>query len=212
MTERRNAGSEAIVDDLPIDDVIEIQGDVPPDEQDAVLSADEIEHERTLSQTELDHGMPAPDPTVSDPAARLDGLDVDDLRDGETDDPIAAAEEGLVYVPPIDPPVIADPEAEDGIAIAAGIAVSAESEPYDDDHRGTDLSFESDLTERIREALRADAATTAYADQLVIGTVGSTAVVRGVVLDVDDSDLIAEVVERVVGIDEVVDETVLEDG
>ncbi|HEV7603635.1 MAG TPA: hypothetical protein VGO15_01645, partial [Candidatus Limnocylindrales bacterium] len=62
--------------------------------------------------------------------------------------------------------------------------------------------------ERIREALRADSATSPFADELVIGVVGSTAIIRGVVDDVDDSDTIVAVVERVPGIDEVRDETV----
>lgn len=196
--------------DLPVDDVIEVQGDELPVDQDGVVEADEVERERQPSMTELDHAYPVGDRAVAgDAAEAIDGLDQDDLRVGETDDPQAATEEGLTYVPPIDPPVIADAEAPDGIVVAAGAAVSAESEPYDDDHRSTDLGVESDMDARIRDALRADAATSAMADQLVIGTRGSVAVIRGVVLDVDDSDGIVEVVSRVDGITDVVDETEL---
>ena len=130
----------------PLDDVIDIQGDVPPDDQDAVLEPDEVEHERVPSQTEIDHGAATPDlPERDGEAASLDGLDLDDLREGETDDPIAATEEGLVYVPPIDPPVVADAEAGDGITVGAGAAVSAESGPDDDDHRSFDLDPESGI-------------------------------------------------------------------
>ena len=196
--------------DLPTEDLVQIQGDEVPVDQDGVLDADDVEQVRQGSQTELDHGYPARDPVFEHGETEtLDGLDLDDLRQDETDDPQAAAEEGLVYVPPLDPPVIADPEAADGIAMAAGQAVSAESDPYDDSHRGTDLAAEPELDARIREALRADAQTTVLADRLVVGTRGSVAVIRGVVEDIEDSDSIVEVVSRVRGITDVVDETEL---
>lgn len=198
------------LDDLPLDDIIELQGDVPPAEQDAVLDPDQIEHARVPTMTELDGFYPIPDPAAAgSDADLLDGLDLDDLRDGETDDPGVAAQEGLTYVPPIDPPVRADPEEPDGVIIAAGPAVSAESDPYDDDHRSSDLPAESDLTDRIRSALRADSATAELADRVLIGTRGSTVVVRGVVDDLSDSDALAEVIERVDGVEEVIDETEL---
>ena len=114
--------------------------------------------------------------------AALDSLDLEDLREGETDDPTAATEEGLSYVPPIDPPVRTDADQDDRLVIAAGIAVSAESEPYDDDHRSTDLDAESEMNGRIREALRADAATSSLADQLIDrDTRIDVAVIRGAV-------------------------------
>jgi hypothetical protein len=196
--------------DLPIDDVIEIQGDVPPIDQDGILETDELEHERRGTRTELDRGYTIHDLGLAGgEAASLDDLDLDDLREGETDDPGVAVQEGLTYVPPIDPPVIADREAEGGITVAAGMAVSAQSDPYDDSHRGTDLDPGSVLNVRIREALRADAATSALADRLIVGTRGSVAVVQGIIDDVDDSDSIVDVVSRVTGITDVVDDTEL---
>jgi hypothetical protein len=194
--------------DLPLDDVIEVQGDVLPGDQDAVLDTDELEHQRTPTRTELDAGYSIPDlEYAGDQAAVLESLDLEDLREGETDDPGVAAQEGLTYVPPIDPPVIADPEAEDGIVLAAGMGVSAESEPYDDSHRGTDLDPGSQPNVLIREALRADSQTSVLEDRLIIGTRGSVAVIRGVVDDVEDSDAVLEVVSRVAGISDVIDET-----
>jgi hypothetical protein len=193
---------------LPLEDVARIQGDVPPDDQDGVLEPDEIERVRSVTRTELDHGEPSPDPTVAGgEVAALDTLDLEDLRDGETDDPIAATEEGIPYVPPIDPPLRADPEEEDGVVMAAGPAVSALSEPYDDSHRADDLTAEPELAHRVREALRADAATTNLVDRLVVGTRGSTVVVRGIVDGIEDTDAIMEVVERVDGVENVVDQT-----
>ena len=46
--------------DLPIDDVMDVQGDAPPIDQDAVIGIDEIEHERTPTRTELDAGCASP--------------------------------------------------------------------------------------------------------------------------------------------------------
>ncbi len=70
---------------------------------------------------------------------------------------------------------------------------------------------ESELTGRIREALDADAATSGLADRLVIGTRGSTVVVRGVVDDIDEGDTVVAVIERVRGVEDVIDETELAD-
>ena len=79
----------------------------------------------------------------------LDGLALDDLREGETDDPDVAAEEGLAYVAPSDPPFRVDAEDPEGIEVAGA----------------ADDSGELDLTTRIRDALEADAATSGYADR-----------------------------------------------
>ena len=209
MTDRRTRANDPAAD-LPLDDVVELQGDVPPIDQDGVLDPDELEAARRPTMTELDRGDPSPDPAFAGgDAEALDGLDLDDLREGETDDPDVATEEGLTYVPPIDPPVRAELDDQEGAVIAAGPAVSAGSEPYDDDHRSSDLAAETELTDRIRSALRADAATSGLSDRVVIGTRGATAVIRGVVDDLSDSDALVEVIERVDGVDNVVDQTEL---
>ena len=46
----------------------------------------------------------------------------------------------------------------------------------------------------------------------MIGTIGSRAVIRGVVDGIEDTDLVAEVVSGVPGIDDVVDETTVSGG
>jgi hypothetical protein len=168
-------------DELPLDDVIEIQGDSVPVDQDGILDPDELEHERSATRTELDAGYTIPDRAYAGgQESTLDDLDLDDLRDGETDDPGVASQEGLTYIPPTDPPAVSDEEA-----------------------------VGSDVNVRIREALRADSQTSVLEDRLIVGTRGSVAVIRGVIDDVDDSDSIIEVVSRVRGISDVVDETEL---
>ena len=112
------------------------------------------------------------------------------LRSGETDDPLVAIEEGQSYVPPFDPPFVPSDDAQ-------GI----------DSPDGPDIGAESDINARIRDELRADAATTELADRLEIAVIGSTAIIRGTVDGIEDTDAIVEVVSRVDGIDEVRDET-----
>jgi hypothetical protein len=201
--DRPNIGTTPFIEELQA-----LEGEEMPGDQDAVLDPDEIEARRQPTMTELDRLDP--DPPAGEDADGIDGfggLAATGLRDGETDDPEVAAQEGLAWVPPIDPPVVATPWSGDPV-VAAGTGVSALDETYDEDSAGVLLSEEGDLNERIREALRADSATSPFADELVIGVVGSTAIIRGVVDDVDDSDTIVAVVERVPGIDEVRDETV----
>jgi hypothetical protein len=179
----------------------------PPDDPE-LIDADQLEERRRPTLTELDNLDPDvpvdPDAAPLDPLAELAP---DGLREGETDDPEAAAEEGIPWVPPVDPPVATlswsdDPEE---IVVAAGTGISAQDEDYGES--GELLSEEGELNERIREALRADSSTSRLADTLLIAVVGSTAIIRGVVDDIEDSDSITAVVERVPGIDEVRDET-----
>jgi hypothetical protein len=204
--DRPNIGSEPLEDELRA-----IEGEEPVEDQDAVVEPDEIEDEDEPTMTELDRGendranirrLPSDDDLAS-----LEVLASGELRSGETYDPDVAAEEGLAWVPPSDPPVIADPEADDGIVVASGIGTSALDEPYDDDHRSEDLTAEGDMNARIREAIRADSATSAYADRILIAVLGSTVILRGLVDDLADGDELVVVVERVKGVDEVRDET-----
>jgi hypothetical protein len=169
------------------------------DEEIRALGADPLSDEREqreltdteIYQGELEGGL---DPSEAD------------LRSDETSDAFVAAEEGLAYVPPTDPPVVPDPADPQGIQMAAGFGGTALDEPYDADHHSEALTVEDEMEARVREALRADASTSAYADSLVIGTRGSVVAVRGVVDDIDDTDDITEVISRVTGVDEVVDE------
>jgi hypothetical protein len=113
-----------------------------------------------------------------------------DLRSGETDDPLVAIEEGQTWVPPSDPPIVSSDDPQ-GVESPGGEAIAAEGE----------------INARIREELRADAATTALADRLEIAVVGSTAILRGTVDGLEDGDALVEVASRVDGIDDVRDET-----
>jgi hypothetical protein len=205
--------------DLPSEDVQALLGEEPPIDQDAVLEPDEIEQRRQPTLTERDTGAASDedrellieateddlltevDGLIDDPseiaalrpdAASLDELTDEELREGETTDPIEATEEGEVWIPPTNPPVVPVTGDPDGIEVP-GFAELDEAE--------------GSLNAEIREALRSDASTSSLADRLEIAVIGSTAVIRGVVDGIEDSDAIVDVVSQVDGIDEVRDET-----
>jgi hypothetical protein len=189
----------------------ELAGDQPDGDQVAFFRQDEVGtlgeglNDVEVYEGELEAGVH--DHMPGEPAAEnLELLTEHELREGETDNPDVAAEEGLTYVPPIDPPVIPDPDDPQGVQIAAGFGTTALDEPFDADHHSETLSNDDEFAERVREALRADATTSAYAESLAIGTRDGTVAVRGVVDDIDDTDNVVEVIGRVTGVVEVLDE------
>jgi hypothetical protein len=162
-------------DDTLEEDIVELQGDELPIDQDAVVDADEIEQPREPTLSEQEWGV------VEPPSSRA----------GETTDPLVAIEEGQVYIPPTDPPFVPARDDPEGIKTPGGDGIDAEG----------------DVNARIRNELRSDAATTALADRLEIAVIGSTAIIRGQVDGIEDTDAIVEVASRVDGITEVRDET-----
>lgn len=131
-----------------------------------------------------------------------------ELRAGETDDVMDAVEEGLTYVPPIDPPIVPDQDPE-SVSIANGFAVSADDSSdleggYDTAHSGGD-----DMVNVVRQALRNDSLTTTLAHRLHIATINGTVIVRGEVDDLDDTDNIVAVISDLPGVEAVRDETIV---
>jgi len=128
-----------------------------------------------------------------------------ELRSGETANADEAAEEGMTWVAPTDPPVVPSDE-PGGVAVAAGFGSTSEDEPYDLDHHSEEIPGEDEMAARVREALRADASTSRYADEVAIGTRDGIVALRGVVDDVSDGDDLLAVAQTVTGVDEVIDE------
>jgi hypothetical protein len=157
-----------------------------------------------MYEGELEAGV-HDDPPGEPREANLELLTELELREGETDNPDVAAEEGLTYIPPSDPPVVPGAPGE-GPVVAAGFGSDALEEPYDEDHHQSALTVEDEMEARVREALRADATTSDYADRVIIGAIAGRVVVRGTVDDIDDTDNIVAVIERVTGVVEVVEE------
>jgi hypothetical protein len=188
----------------------QLTGSQAEGDQVAYRRSDEVDRLGELTDTEiyqgeLEAGVHDDLPTEPD-ADNLELMTETELRAGETDDPNVAAEEGMTYIPPTDPPVVPDPDDPQGAQIAAGFGGTAQDEPFDADHHSETVSNDDEMATLVREALRADAATSPYAESLAIGTRGSTIAVRGVVDDVDDTDNVVEVISRVTGVDEVLDE------
>jgi hypothetical protein len=195
----------------PEDKRAQLEGNSTRGNLEAAITEDEIDGLGSISDTEIYEGeleAGVNDDLDTNPES-LESLTATELRDGETDDANVAAEEGEAWVPPIDPPVIADSTADDGMTIAAGFGSTASEEPFDADHHGSALPGDDEVTARVREALLADSRTSRLADQLRVETAGGIVRVRGEVTDIEDGDLVAEVASEVPGVTEVRDETVI---
>ena len=188
----------------------ELAGDQLEGDQVAYVRQSEIDDLGTMRDTaiyegELEAGVHDDLPTEPE-AENLEDLTALEMRAGETANPDIAAEEGLAWVPPIDPPVIPSEEDPQGLAVAAGFGVDSLAEPYDADHHGEAVTDTDDMEERIHEALRADSATSAMAQRIQVALRGGTVILRGEVEDLVDTDEVVAVVERVTGVTEVIDE------
>jgi hypothetical protein len=175
------------------------------------FTPDEIaQTDEGLTGTEIEHGYleAGVDPTGSVPAQfeSVEALVERELTNEETVDPWIASEEGVPWMPPVDPVVVPDEHDPEGLRVAAGIGISALDEPYDEDHHGELLPAEDEMTDRVRDAIRADAQTTAYAEDLEIDTEGGVVTLRGTVADIDDLEAVLSVAAVADGVTEVRDE------
>ena len=194
--------------ELPAEDVLSMAGiREPGDQGEAVVGADDIDRLGDMTPTaiyegELEARTPDSDQPDDPDVANLESLLEQEMRDGETDNPDEAAEEGLTWVPPTDPPVVPGDMGQP--VVAAGFGTTADDEPFDADHHGSPLSGEDERTERVREALVAHAATSGLVDRLRFDTIASGIVIEGTVDDLSDEEAVLEVISGVDGITEVV--------
>ena len=187
--------------DVPDDEFgRELTGDQPEGDQVAYLREGELDEDDGVTDTEIYEGE-----ADSSAEGALESLTELDMRAGETADPDVAAEEDLTWVPPVDPPVIPADNSE-GLEMAAGFGTTGFDGQIDEDHRAEDLTDEDEVSARVREALRADASTSRYADELAIANASGVIAVRGVVDDIEDTDNVLEVAGRVSGVRDVIDE------
>jgi len=211
MTERRPAKDDE--EPRQPDTAAEVDPDVAqllglrPADADAFPTAEEVDTGGQITDTRIYQGdLEARPPDSDQPdesdADNLESLVATELRDGETDDPNEAAEEGLAWIPPVDPPVRVndrgDPE------VAAGFGTTATDEPFDADHHASPVPPHDEIEERVLEALRADAATTGLVDRIELDAEGGRLIVAGTVDDLDDEDAVLAVAGEVPGVGEVV--------
>lgn len=184
------------IDDPLTSEEHELLGERPRDDQGMLFDPDLIEHDEKATDTDrytssIEAGQIS---ETGDEEESLHLLDDPALREGETDDPIKAAEEGLTYIPPIDARLMTD-----------------EDEPTLDEDEQTDTRGLS-LAERVRYAIRSDSITSQYADRLHIRVHKGRVTLRGFVDDLMDSDNLLAVVEELEGVEEVIDQLSLKDG
>ena len=190
------------------DKLLELQGERPVDEQTAWIDQSDTDDLGTITDTAIyegELGARAGDRPDHPPSADLELLVERELRSGETANADEAAEEGMTWVAPTDPPVVPSDD-PGGVAVAAGFGSTSEDEPYDLDHHSEEIPGEDEMAARVREALRADASTSRYADEVAIGTRDGIVALRGVVDDVSDGDDLLAVAQTVTGVDGVIDE------
>jgi len=189
------------------EDVAQLAGIRAPDDQGVTVDDDEVDRLGEITDTRIYEGdLEARPLGVDQPdepeEENLELLVDNELREGETDNPDEAAEEGFAWVPPSDPPIV--PNGDGDPDVAAGFGTSADDEPFDADHHATLLSGEDERTERVIEALRAHATTAGLVDRLEVDTDGGTVFVSGNVDDLDDEDEVLSVVSEVDGVANVV--------
>ncbi len=185
----------------------ELMGQRPQEDQSAIFDASEIEREAEMTRTDVDQGALIADDRADadDSVDSIDVLTDLELREGETDNTQEAVQEGLTYIPPTDPPTVPSSN-YDGAEIGAGMGASSLDEPYDTEHPSSFLPDDDDMVALVRDALRADSSTTAYADRVQIGARNGVVTLRGTVDDLTDSDNLLAVAEYVSGVTEVIDE------
>ncbi len=181
-------------------------------EQTAYIGVEDVESLEGITVMDVYEGeTDSNQELVEGGAERFDLLVEQELRDGETDDAMEAVEEGLTYIPPIDPPITTDHDNLESIQVASGFAVSSDEfdspESLDVDDQERFFERGDDMTAMVRQALRADSATTHLADRLLIATINGTVIVRGLVDDLDDTDNIVAVIGELPGVERVSDQT-----
>jgi BON domain len=127
----------------------------------------------------------------------------DEPREGITDDPLVATEEGVPYEPPYDR--VLDPRGS-GVDVAGTDDTDAGELERDDMIQVDDGALPRDdkLEADVLEALRASDVTSG--DRIRISVIGSRVHVQGEVESVEVLDEILGIVGDVVGVDEVLDE------
>ncbi len=182
-------------------DVSQLLG-LRPSDSPSLPTGDEVDSMGEITSTRIYQGdlearPPDSDQPDEDPAENLESLVATEMRDGETDDPNEAAEEGFTWVPPIDPPLRVGDE---GPEVAAGFGTTAAEEPFDADHHAAAMGPRDEMESRVIEALRADSATAGLVEGLELDAEGGVIRIAGVVPDIVDEDAVLAVVEAVEGV------------
>ena len=122
--------------------------------------------------------------------------------DGSTDNVQMAMDQGLVYTPPYDPPVIPSDDLQ-GAEIAAGFASSIEESGIEvEDLPDLDDDQDAEIEEDLRRALQVNSETT-HLDDVRIYVRDSIAYLRGTVQDDEDLELVEDFIRDLDVVDDV---------
>ncbi|MEA2623770.1 MAG: hypothetical protein QOH61_2680 [Chloroflexota bacterium] len=184
----------------------ELMGAREVDRLEAVFPVEGVDTLGSMTDTRIYEGeLEARTPDSDQPdeplEQNLEFLEATELRAEETDDPAEAAEEGMTWVPPTDPPVVSTSEGD--LEMGAGFGTTSLDEPFDADHHSELMWGEDEVTARVREALRADSLASQYADDLHIDTDGSVVRVSGIVDDLEDEEQILAVISEIDGVTDI---------
>jgi hypothetical protein len=125
--------------------------------------------------------------------------------DGSTDDPYVAQDQGLVYTPPSDPPVLPSDDWQ-GAEIAAGFATSMEeSDPDVEDLPDRVDNQDSDLAEDVATSLRYNSETS-HLHHIRILVRNGIVRLRGTVFSNEDLAIVEEQVRDLAGVIDVQNE------
>jgi hypothetical protein len=135
-------------------------------------------------------------------------IDTNDT-DGSTDNVQEAIDQGLVYTPPTDPPVVPSDDLQN-VEIAAGFASSIEDEPEVANLPPSVDDNDADAEEDIRKALYYNSETT-HLDDVRVYVRNGIAYLRGRVLDEDDIAIVDEFIRDLEVVDDVRNDLVVAD-
>jgi len=124
--------------------------------------------------------------------------------DGSTEDVQQAMEQGLVYTPPTDPPVVPSDDLQ-GIEMAAGFASSIEDDYESRKLPGATGGEDSDVEIELRRALRFNSETM-HLDDIRVHVREGIAYLRGTVDDEEDIALVEDFIRDLDVVDDVQNE------
>ncbi len=147
-----------------------------------------------------------PDDVLSlDPNLLVDSDEPDFMDDAGTTDVMLAVEEGLTYIPPIDPVVLPDDAASEGLEVVGGFATDSLEGPLDQDQVPARMRRnDEELVEAVTRALRADGYTTDLAIDVEVED--GVVYLRGQVGSLEDIEQAEDVAGRVPGVEDVEEE------
>jgi BON domain len=123
---------------------------------------------------------------------------------GSTYDPYMAEDQGLVYTPPDDPPIIPSDNSM-GVEMGIGFAQSMEeSNPDVEDLPARVDNNDLDLEDNVVTALRYNGETTHLSDGIRVRVRRGVVRLYGTVIDLQDVDLVEDVVRNMDGVVDVI--------